>query len=202
MAEARPRFRWSQLTAPTFEPLTTAELKAHLRVDVADEDTLIAALGVAAREYCERQTGYIISGRSFYFEASGFPDGNGDLVLPLGPFAVITQLAWYPCNGNALTVGVSGTNYRANEALGRIRLMEQVATWPCTAPIPDAVQITATIGSNNANGVPQVAKHAIRLLVGHWFQNREGVVNGTISSDVKMTVDALLSSLKVREMMG
>ena len=79
--------------------------------------------------------------------------------------------------------------------------MEQVTTWPCTAPIPDAVQITATIGSNNANGVPQVAKHAIRLLVGHWFQNREGVVNGTISSDVKMTVDALLSSLKVREMM-
>lgn len=201
MAEARPRFRWLQLSAPAFEPLTTAELKAHLRVDIGDEDTLIAALGVAAREYCERQTGYIISGRAFYFEAAGFPEGNGDIVLPLGPFAVITQVGWYPCEGNGLTIGVEDTDYRVIGGLGRIRPMPKVTSWPCTLPIADAVQITATVGSNNTNGVPQVAKHAIRLLVGHWFENREAVVNGTISTDVKMTVDALLSPLKVREML-
>jgi uncharacterized phiE125 gp8 family phage protein len=171
-------------------------------VDIGDEDALIAALGVAAREYCERQTGFIIAGRQFKFEAAGFPSGAGDIVLPLGPIAVVSQVAWYACNGNGLTVGVVDTDFRLTPELCRVRLMPTVTEWPCTRAVTDAVQITATVGNTNVNAIPQVAKHAIRLLVGHWFQNREGVVNGTISSDVKMTVDALLSSLKVREMMG
>lgn len=203
MAEARPRFRWGQLTAPSFEPLTTAELKAHLRVDIGDEDTLIAALGVAARDLCERQTGHILCSRSFYLEAERFPEYGGDIVLPLAPIASVTQVSWRTAQsgGATLQVGVANTDYRVTAALGRIRVIPPAATWPSTALVADAVQVTATIGYATAGAVPEVGKHAIRLLVGHWFENREAVVNGTISTDVKMTVDALLSPLKVREML-
>lgn len=35
-------------------------------------------------------------------------------------------------------------------------------------------------------------EHAILLLVGHWYANREAVVIGTIASDVPLAVDRLL----------
>jgi hypothetical protein len=37
-----------------------------------------------------------------------------------------------------------------------------------------------------------MAKHAIKLLVAHWFRNREAVLVGTISKDMEKAVDALL----------
>lgn len=46
----------SQITAPTCEPLDLAEVKAHLRVDISDDDALIAGLISSARDYVERET--------------------------------------------------------------------------------------------------------------------------------------------------
>ncbi len=201
MAEARPRFRWALVSQPQFEPLTTAELKSHLRVDLNDEDTLIAALGVAARDYCERHTNCIMGSRVFYLEASGFPAGNGDIILPITPVVSVSQLAWRRPADGSLQIGVVDTDYRFAGEIQRIRLMPSATAWPVTSVTEDAVQITVTAGYPSAQAVPQIFKHAIRLLVGHWYENREAVVNGTISSDVKMTVDALLSTVKVREML-
>lgn len=42
-------------TAPTIEPITLAEAKLHLRVDSADDNTLITALIITARQLAERE---------------------------------------------------------------------------------------------------------------------------------------------------
>ena len=44
------------ITPPTAEPLSLPEAKLHLRVDIADDDTLIGALIAAARDYAEGLT--------------------------------------------------------------------------------------------------------------------------------------------------
>ncbi|MEI9964384.1 MAG: phage head-tail connector protein [Caulobacteraceae bacterium] len=44
------------VTPPAVEPVSVAEIKAHARVDFADDDALLAAFGVAARQHFERQT--------------------------------------------------------------------------------------------------------------------------------------------------
>jgi hypothetical protein len=37
-----------------------------------------------------------------------------------------------------------------------------------------------------------MVKHAIKLLVAHWFRNRETVLVGTVSSELSKAVDALV----------
>ena len=88
-----------------------------------------------------------------------------------------------------------------NPARIRLPLSASTVEWPATYAASDAVRITATAGYANIQAVPEVAKHAIRLLVGHWYENREAVVTGTISSDVGLTVEALLSTLKTGELL-
>ena len=53
------------LTAPTVEPVSLAEAKLHCRVDTTDEDALISALIVAAREYVEQVTGRALITRTY-----------------------------------------------------------------------------------------------------------------------------------------
>ena len=53
------------LTAPTVEPVSLAEAKLHCRVDTTDENTLLSALIVAAREYVEQVTGRALITRTY-----------------------------------------------------------------------------------------------------------------------------------------
>jgi Phage gp6-like head-tail connector protein len=40
---------------------------------------------------------------------------------------------------------------------------------------------------------PASLDHAVLLLVGHWYANREAVITGTIASTVPMAFDALVA---------
>lgn len=60
-----------------------------------------------------------------------------------------------------------------------------------------AVDITgAGIAPNVLGYLPREIRHAMLLLIGHWYVNRESVVTGTISAVLEQTVDALLSPHK------
>jgi len=195
----RPSLRYGQTAAPSFEPLTLAELKAHCRVDDATDDTLITSLQVAARQYVENRTAHILCGRAFYLEASSFPSGYDALVLPIGAVQSVTSITYVDTAGAVQTWASDQYRTQTNLLQARIRPALNLYAYPNTAIIDDAVRIAVVAGYANQAAVPEMAKHAIRLLVAHWYENREGVINGTISSDVKLTVEALLRSLWVGE---
>jgi uncharacterized phiE125 gp8 family phage protein len=195
----RPSLKYGQTASPSFEPLTLAELKAHCRVDDATDDTLITSLGIAARQYVENRTAHILCGRAFYLEASSFPTGNDPLVLPIGAVQSVSSITYVDTSGAVQTWSSGDYRVQTNLLQARIRPALTVSAYPATAIVDDAVRLSVVAGYANAAAVPEMAKHAIRLLVAHWYENREGVINGTISSDVKLTVEALLRSLWVAE---
>jgi uncharacterized phiE125 gp8 family phage protein len=190
----RPSLRFAQTAAAAFEPLTLAELKLHLRVDDDADNALITSLGVAARNYVETRTNHILCARTFYFEANAFPTEGNEIVFPIAPVTAVASVAYVDTQQTVQTLAAT-YRLQSNIIPSRLRTALTENAWVLTGYADDAVRITATVGYATAAAVPPEAKQAILLLVGHWYENREAVVNGTISSDVKLTVEALLRNI-------
>jgi hypothetical protein len=71
-------------TAPAIEPVTLAEAKQHLRVDIADDDTYIEALIVAARQYAEEYLDRALISQQLAMRMDTFPY---EFELPRPPMA-------------------------------------------------------------------------------------------------------------------
>mgnify|MGYP001547471191 CR=1 FL=1 len=65
----------AELTPPAGEPLTLAEVKAHLRLDGSAEDGLLASLITTARTHLERETGLVLMASGFRLYLDDWPDG-------------------------------------------------------------------------------------------------------------------------------
>ncbi|MEP2164192.1 MAG: head-tail connector protein, partial [Nisaea sp.] len=59
------------ITGPALEPVSLADVKAHLRVDASDEDALLTAAIVSARVHVESATRRVLieQGWRIYYDA-------------------------------------------------------------------------------------------------------------------------------------
>lgn len=177
-------------TAPASEPVTTAEAKSHLRVDISDDDSLIAALVAAARQAFEE-----INGRSLYTTTWKLvlDDWPSDpyIALPRPPLASVTSVVYVDSDGNSTTWGASNYVVETLRTPGRIYLAEGV-DWPSAAlRAASPITITYVAGWATTPAIPQRYKQAVLLLVGHWYENRESVVVGRIQGELPLAFESL-----------
>ncbi|MCW8918915.1 MAG: head-tail connector protein [Gammaproteobacteria bacterium] len=181
-----------RLSEPAAEPVTLAEAKAHTRADDAD-DALLAALITAGREYVESETARVLIERTGVLSLDRFPSV---IRVPGAPLVSVEALRYLDIEGQQQTLPSDQYRVDASSAPGRITPAPGVA-WPATLFVPGAVSIDLTVGYGTADDVPGVLKQALLLLVGHWYENREGVVIGTITSEVPIAVTSLLDKRRV-----
>jgi uncharacterized phiE125 gp8 family phage protein len=184
--------RWvvKQTVAPTVEPMTVTGAKVHLRVDTADEDDLIANLIQAAREYVETRTGLALLPQTFVLQLDRFPFMDrietwpapasplGAILIPKRPVASVTSIVWTDQNGSPTTVNSSTYQVDLNSKYARI-VPNVNSFWPNQsspglAPMA-GVQVTFVSGFNLPTLIPANLMTAMRLMVGHWYINREEV---------------------------
>ena len=170
--------------------MTLAEVLEHLKFDGGLEDATLQGMIRAAREWCEQYTGRRFMPRSV------------QAFLPA--FADCIELGCYPASSIALATVSGGTPTAftgfvvepvAGIAFPLIRLAYG-GTWP-TLTGDDYVKVTATAGYADANAVPESVRMAMKLLIAHWFVNREAVVTDMTTDNVPLTVDALLQPLRL-----
>ena len=192
-----PTTRCAELAPPTTEPVTLAQAKLHLRVESAfeDDDALITALIIAARQYCENLSGRTLAQRSYLQTMESFPANGIDIVLRRSPVTAIASINYYDDTGTNVLMTLE-TDYRTNFNLIPARIRTPVLTklWAKTYLVDDAVRIIYTAGADSA---PTAAKQTILLLVGHWYENRESVVVGATSNAVDCTVTSLIDSYRL-----
>lgn len=196
------------ITAPTAEPITVTEAKAHLRVVGTDDDTLITALIVAARQSAEHITGRALMPQTWELALDEFPnvalwslrrvsDGQERMAikLPKPPFSSITSVSYVDADGVTQTIASSG--YQLDSHSEPARLMPAYgASWPSTRDQANAVLIRFAAGYANAAAVPQEIKQWMLLRVGMLYENRESVAAGVTLAEVPF-VDRLLDAHKV-----
>ena len=178
-------------TAPGSEPLTAAEAKAHLKVDVTDDDTLISALIVAAREYCEGYLHRKLITQAWDWTVDRFPIC---FQLPFLPVSAVTSVKYYDTANALQTLSSSYYQVDLNSTPARIHLAYGYA-WPSTYERSDAVVVRFSAGYANAGAVPQTIKQAMLLLIGHWYRSREAA--GAKLDEIPMGVQALLFPMRL-----
>ena len=184
-----------KISNPTQFPVTLAEIKRHLRVTTDDDDSLLTDYIASATEYCEDQ---VPGARSFMsqtwdWKIHFFPGDSFEVPRP--PLQSLTHIKYFATNSSTGTTTLSSTNYLVHiptNMPGQIELHPEVGSWPSVADRADAVQVRLISGWTIA---PNQVKQAVKLLVGHWYSNREDILVGTISSNIPHGVTALLGSI-------
>jgi uncharacterized phiE125 gp8 family phage protein len=179
-------------SGPASEPVSLAEAKAHLRVDTDAEDVLIASLIVTSRLHIEAALGLAMLTQSWILLLDRWPD-LAEVRLPLRPVQNIASVRVYDASGSPVTL--SANAYRLDGAGVPARLIRQRGhAWPVPGIDGNGIEITFTAGFGDAPvDVPEPLRHAVLLLVAHWYENREPVELGSPTTPIPADVSALLA---------
>lgn len=167
-----------RIAAPASEPLALADAKAHCRVDHSDDDALITALIVAAREQAEHETGRALVTQTWELVHDTFPEA---FVLRKAPIASVTSVKYLdPATGVEQTLDPADTLLDNASEPGYV-VPAYGKAWPTARAVPNAVRCRYVCGYGNAAAVPQAIKQWMLLAVGTMYAQRETVMAGQIA---------------------
>jgi len=170
------------VTAPTARVVELSDMKAHLRVDYDDEDTLITALEAAAVAHFDGWRGIMgraIMPQTWSQEFSGW--GRHKLLLPDASSVSAVGIL------DGVESPITETDIYVSTTMGG-----QFVT--VSGGDADAVRITYE-AALPAEQLPAV-QMAVKLLVGHWYENREAATETALSA-APMAVQALIAPLRL-----
>lgn len=175
---------------PACEPIATEDAKLHLRVDLPDEDHLIDAAVMAARTYAENFMRRKLITQTVQFTMTGFCGPTVE--LPLAPIQSITSVQYVDSAGTLQTLDAA--DYQLVNSVFPARLAPAYGlTWPVVRADYDSVIITAVVGyGDDADTIPGDIMAALRLLLGHFYENRQNELAGTIVSKVTLSAERLM----------
>lgn len=176
---------------PTSEPVSLTEAKAHMRVDIGDDDTLISSLIKAAREYVEDASHRALMTQTWRLSLDQWPSSD-EILLPRPPLVSVT-ITYTGSDNTVNTLGGSVYALDTDSEPARVKLVHG-ENWPSgTLATTSPIKITYIAGYASAALVPQQFKQAILLLAAHWYENRETTLSGSIIRDIPFSVQALIN---------
>jgi uncharacterized phiE125 gp8 family phage protein len=180
------------ITGPTTEPVTTAEAKLHLKIETADtaDDTLIANLIAAAREWSEQYTRRAFISQTWEL---GMDEFEEEILLEKTPVSSVTSIKYYDTAGAEQTLATTVYGLSQHEEPNFIYL-KYLQIWPTIRGQEDDIKIRFVAGYTT---VPASVKAAILLIVGHLYENREDVVVGRQVNDLPKGARYLLDPYRL-----
>jgi len=187
---------WNRLrrtTAPSGDIVTLDQAKAHLRVDFADDDDIQDMIYEAVNVIDgPKGIGVALLPQSWVMSLDIWP--NGSIIIPLGPIISVDSIIYIDPNGNEQTLDTSLYVYDLDTEPLYINRAFGVA-WPASRYQIGSIKVNFTAGYANADAIPSDFKRALKLLIGHWYKNREAVVgieSRDTPNDMPFAVESIL----------
>ncbi len=200
---------YRQTEAPESEPLALGEAKRHTAIDHKADDAILRNLIKAAREQVEAETHRQLVTATWQLTLDHFPryhtatirrerdrcecHAGNTIYLERPPIQQVTSIKYIDTAGVQQTLATSEYQVDAISEPGRIKPAFG-KVWPATRFQMNAVTVEFTAGYGAGADVPEAAREAMLLLVGHWYLNREAV--GQVGSEIELAYCSLISSLK------
>lgn len=168
------------------------DMLAHLNLTAGLDDALVQDKINSAEAWIEQFTGLALlpQTRTIYFDRF-----HRSLKLPVRPVQSITSITYLDDTQTQQTL--ASNSYIAtplNSDDNPTYLYPASGTcWPVTARVKSAVAVTVQAGYASAANVPLPLYEAIKLLVAHWYENREASLVGITSSELPFALTDLLN---------
>ena len=178
-------------SGPALEPVTIADAKAHVRLDGSSEDALIASLILTSRLHIEAALGFGLITQSWTLLLDAWPD-NGTVVFPIKPVLSIVSARVLSATGASIVLAAS--DYLLDGAGLVPRFVRAGAGWPPPGKAANGIEISFTAGFGPAaTDVPSPIRHALLLLVAHWYEHRDPFEIGFSGANIPKPVSDLLA---------
>jgi len=184
--------------------VTLPEAKAHLRVDFADDDTIIQAFIDVAEELIQSYTNQLLKtqvqrGNFSHIKFSQFEE-LGYVTFKRFPFKSFDTVEIH--DGTTYQPLVLTTDYLVQDRekqFARVLFKEIDAFSSENQTYP--IRITTTCGYDTDDDVPEKLKLAIKMLTAQFYENRGdcAVDCGTGSSLIPNSIRAVIGSCIIRE---
>lgn len=246
----RSRRGLSLITPPVKEPVSLAQAKKHLRLEIADDDDYVESLVSVARQYVEGYCRRALYKQKWRLTLDRFPTWGdtddpyfwlyrrGIIELTVPPMIELADFKWIDTQGTERTLAeafpVAGlppdapaTAYVNLDIQDESVRLEPVygQFWPVTQfriktviidywtgytdgvvlpapppdyqpPAPPALDPRLPQDGDPLKKIPASIKHAIKLMVGHYYENREPVNIGNITTELPLGVADLLGQYR------
>jgi uncharacterized phiE125 gp8 family phage protein len=189
----------TEIGSPAIEPVSVAEARDHLRVDIDTDDLLIYNMIAAAREYVEIYCNRSFAKHAYRADIAGF---ENQMRLPGKPIQSVTHIKYYSSASPSVLTTLATSNYQLHRD---VVSLSYGGTWPAVYPRPDGVQITYQCGysdlaspsEDTVANTPKSVRQAILLTVGDLYENREGQIIYPGQVQENKTVKMLLAAYRV-----
>lgn len=182
-------------TEPATEPITTAQAKAHARIDISDDDALVDLYITAARKFFEHQTRRALITQSWTYTLERFPPGQTPIIIPIPPVISITSIKYYDTDGVQQTWNSALYDLDSTSEPARVRPAWN-ETYPVTRAQMNAVEIIFACGYGDASDVPELYKTAIKEIVHLYYERRLPVAQARLMT-IPLSCQAIIDQAEV-----
>ncbi len=161
------------ITPPPLEPISIAEAKIWLRIDMPAEDALLQSLIVAARLTLEAYTRRFFINQTWRLTFDAWPaaPGAGSMIaVPFAPFKSVAQIRVYDATGTGAILPAA--SYAAPPSMDGGRIGFNYAP-PAPGRAMNGIEIDILVGYGGAAAdTPEPLRNAVLALVADWYENR------------------------------
>jgi uncharacterized phiE125 gp8 family phage protein len=187
------------VSGPTQEPVTVEEAKQHMRLEVSDDDALVASYVLAARQWVEGETKRALVTQTWDYAIDyDWPHyyGLDKIILPLNPVQSVTSISYVDGDGASQTLAADQYTVAAREHVSFIEPAYDVA-WPEVRCVPSAITVRFVTGyiddtvSPAVGAVPFGLRTAVLMKAAEMYEHRGDMLPGTLQTHP--AIEALIS---------